>query len=142
MPTHQRIRRDYGVEFKQGFASHCLGLARQKRALSVGESDPLSSQALFEQAILSLEKFDDEQLMAMDPAGHHHQQKRQQRWHRAHVSFYRRRLVRNFGHHAGEVLGKTAERHTAAEFVAFLIDIVVNQPRQRDPRHCRQPLGA
>src|SRR4029079_18322563 len=29
----------------------------------------------------------------------------------------------------GEVMGKTAERHTSAEFVAFLTDIVVNQPR-------------
>ena len=27
-----------------------------------------------------------------------------------------------------EVLGKTAERHTSAEFVAFLTDIVINQP--------------
>jgi len=29
----------------------------------------------------------------------------------------------------GEVLGKTAARDTSAEFVAFLTDIVVNQPR-------------
>src|SRR6516165_4620607 len=29
---------------------------------------------------------------------------------------------------SGEVLGKTAARHTSAEFVAFLADIVVNQP--------------
>jgi transposase len=31
----------------------------------------------------------------------------------------------------GEVLGKTARRHTSAEFVAFLADIVANQPRTR-----------
>ena len=32
----------------------------------------------------------------------------------------------------GEVLGKTAERHTSAEFVAFLNDIVVNQPKGKE----------
>src|SRR6202049_2663120 len=32
----------------------------------------------------------------------------------------------------GEVLGKTAARHTSAEFVAFLADIVVNQPRGKE----------
>lgn len=31
----------------------------------------------------------------------------------------------------GAVIGKTAERHTSAEFVAFLADIVVSQPKQR-----------
>jgi transposase len=30
------------------------------------------------------------------------------------------------------VLGKTASRHTSAEFVAFLTDIVVNQPRGKE----------
>ncbi len=30
------------------------------------------------------------------------------------------------------MLGKTAERHTSAEFVAFLTDIVVNQPRGKE----------
>ena len=33
-----------------------------------------------------------------------------------------------FNTKTGEVLGKTAARHTSAEFVAFLADIVVNQP--------------
>ena len=32
----------------------------------------------------------------------------------------------------GEVLGRTAPRHTSAEFVAFLTDIVVNQPRRKE----------
>lgn len=32
----------------------------------------------------------------------------------------------------GEVLGKTAERHTSEEFVAFLSDIVAHQPRDRE----------
>jgi transposase len=31
-----------------------------------------------------------------------------------------------------EVLGKTAARHTPAEFIAFLTDIVVNQPRGKE----------
>src|SRR6266536_1475853 len=32
----------------------------------------------------------------------------------------------------GEVLGKTAARHTSEEFVAFLSDIVAHQPRGRE----------
>src|ERR1700680_1354201 len=37
MPPQQGIRRDYGVEFKQGFAPYRLSFARQKSTLSVGE---------------------------------------------------------------------------------------------------------
>src|SRR6202051_2959495 len=37
-----------------------------------------------------------------------------------------------FNTKTGEVLGKTAERHTSAEFVAFLTDIVINQPRGKE----------
>jgi transposase len=33
---------------------------------------------------------------------------------------------------SGEVLGKTAERHTSAEFVAFLADIVASQPADKE----------
>ena len=75
-----------GVEFQQGFSPYCLGLARQKSTLSIGEPDSLSLQPLLEQAILGLEEFDDEQLMPMDPARHHHQEKRQQRGHRTHAN--------------------------------------------------------
>lgn len=32
----------------------------------------------------------------------------------------------------GEVLGKTASRHTSAEFVAFLADLVAHQPAERE----------
>ena len=32
----------------------------------------------------------------------------------------------------GEVLGKTAARHTSEQFVAFLADIVASQPRRRE----------
>ncbi len=38
-------------------------------------------------------------------------------------------LFAAFNARTGEVLGKTAAHHTAAEFVAFLTDIVANQPR-------------
>ena len=38
-------------------------------------------------------------------------------------------LYAAFNTRTGEVLGKTAARHTSAEFVAFLTDIVINQPR-------------
>jgi transposase len=37
-------------------------------------------------------------------------------------------LYAAFNTKTGEVLGKTAERHSSAEFVAFLGDIVANQP--------------
>ncbi len=41
-------------------------------------------------------------------------------------------LYAAFNTKTGEVLGKTATRHTSAEFVAFLTDIVVNQPRNKE----------
>lgn len=41
-------------------------------------------------------------------------------------------LYAAFNTGTGEVLGKTAARHTSAEFVAFLGDIVANQPRGRE----------
>jgi len=41
-------------------------------------------------------------------------------------------LYAAFNTRTGEVLGKTASRHTSAEFVAFLTDIVVNQPRGKE----------
>lgn len=41
-------------------------------------------------------------------------------------------LYAAFNTKTGEVLGKTAARHTSAEFVAFLTDIVVNQPRNKE----------
>lgn len=41
-------------------------------------------------------------------------------------------LYAAFNTRTGEVLGKTAARHTSAEFVAFLSDIVANQPRRKE----------
>jgi transposase len=41
-------------------------------------------------------------------------------------------LYAAFNTKTGEVLGKTAVRHTSAEFVAFLSDLVVNQPRGKE----------
>src|ERR1700681_4279409 len=41
-------------------------------------------------------------------------------------------LYAAFNTKTGEVLGKTAERHTSAEFVAFLTDIMINQPRDKE----------
>jgi transposase len=41
-------------------------------------------------------------------------------------------LYAAFNTKTGEVLGKTATRHTSAEFVAFLTDLVVNQPRGKE----------
>jgi len=41
-------------------------------------------------------------------------------------------LYAAFSTKTGEVLGKTAARHTSAEFVAFLADIVINQPRGKE----------
>ena len=41
-------------------------------------------------------------------------------------------LYAAFNTKAGEVLGKTAARHTSAEFVAFLADIVAHQPKRKE----------
>ena len=41
-------------------------------------------------------------------------------------------LYAAFNTKTGAVLGKTAPRHTSAEFVAFLTDLVVSQPRGRE----------
>jgi transposase len=41
-------------------------------------------------------------------------------------------LYAAFNTKTGEVLGKTALRHTSAEFVAFLTDICVQQPRRKE----------
>ena len=41
-------------------------------------------------------------------------------------------LYAAFNTKTGEVLGKTATRHTSAEFVAFLTDIVANQPKGKE----------
>jgi transposase len=41
-------------------------------------------------------------------------------------------LYAAFNTKTGEVLGRTASRHTSAEFVAFLTEIVINQPRGKE----------
>lgn len=41
-------------------------------------------------------------------------------------------LYAAFNTKTGEVLGKTAARHTSAEFIAFLADIVAHQPRRKE----------
>ena len=41
-------------------------------------------------------------------------------------------LYAAFNTRTGEVLGRTAARHTSAEFGAFLIDIVAHQPRRKE----------
>jgi transposase len=41
-------------------------------------------------------------------------------------------LYAAFNTRSGEVLGKTARRHTSAEFVAFLTDLVASQPNQKE----------
>jgi transposase len=52
-------------------------------------------------------------------------------------------LYAAFNTKTGEVLGRTAQRHTSAEFVAFLTDIVANQPKGKEIHViARQSLGA
>lgn len=41
-------------------------------------------------------------------------------------------LYAAFNTKTGEVLGKTAARHTSAEFVAFLVDLVAHQPKRKE----------
>lgn len=51
-------------------------------------------------------------------------------------------LCAAFNTHTGEVLGKTATRHTSAEFVAFLTDIVANQPEGKEIHFIADNLSA
>jgi transposase len=51
-------------------------------------------------------------------------------------------LYAAFNTRTGEVLGRTAARHTAAEFVAFLTDLVVNQPRGKEVHVIADNLSA
>ena len=86
VPAQQSIRRNDRLQFQQGLASHCLGFPREQRSLGVGEPDTLSAQPVFEQPVLGLKEFDDDQLMAMNPTSRDHQQKREQRWHGTHAT--------------------------------------------------------
>src|SRR6202795_4785274 len=51
-------------------------------------------------------------------------------------------LYAAFNTKTGEVLGKTATRHTSAEFVAFLQEIVAHQPRGKEIRVIADNLSA
>ena len=51
-------------------------------------------------------------------------------------------LYAAFNTKTGEVLGKTAPRHTSAEFVAFLTDLVVNQPSGKEVHVIADNLSA
>src|SRR6202051_1507965 len=51
-------------------------------------------------------------------------------------------LYAAFNTKTGEVLGKTAERHTSDGFFAFLADIVANQPRGKEIRLIADNLSA
>ena len=84
MPPQQGVRRDDGVELKQGLSAYSSSLPRQEGTLGVGEADAPSSEPVLEQSVLGLQEFDDDQLMTMNPASGDHQQKRQERWYRAH----------------------------------------------------------
>jgi len=75
MPSQEGIRRDDGVELEQSLSPYRLGLARQKSQLTVGEADTPPAQPLFEQSVFSLKKFDDDELMAMNPPSSNHQRK-------------------------------------------------------------------
>ena len=85
MPLHQGIRRNKGIELQQGFAPYRLRFPRQQRPLSIGEPNTLATQSLLQQAILSLEEFNDDQLPPVNPARDDHQQECEQRWHRTHA---------------------------------------------------------
>ncbi|MHB1936838.1 MAG: IS630 family transposase [Acidobacteriaceae bacterium] len=51
-------------------------------------------------------------------------------------------LYAAFNTKTGEVFGKTAARHTSAEFVAFLTDIVAHQPRRKEVHVIADNLSA
>ena len=60
------------VELQERFAPNRLGLSRQQRPLGIGEVDALSPQPFLEQLVFSLQVFDGNQVMSIDPARHDH----------------------------------------------------------------------
>jgi len=95
-----------GLQFQQRLASHCLRFPREQRSLSVGEPDTLSAQPIFEEPVLGLKEFDDDQLMAMNPTTRDRQQKREQRWHGTHIPSLSRRE-----HHQGHRSQERKRKH-------------------------------
>jgi hypothetical protein len=73
MPPQQGIWRDNGVELEQSLSPYGFGFPRQQRALGISEPDTLSAQPVFKKSVLSLKEFDDDLLMAMNPASGNHQ---------------------------------------------------------------------
>ncbi len=80
-----RVSRETIVQFQQGLASDCLRFPREQHSFCVGEPNALAAQPIFEQSILGLKEFDDDQLLAVNPARQDHQQKREGRWHGTHA---------------------------------------------------------
>jgi hypothetical protein len=68
MPPQKRGRRHDRVQFPQCLAPDCLRFPRKERSLGVGETNALAAQLLLQEAILGLEEFNDNELVAMDPA--------------------------------------------------------------------------
>src|ERR1019366_9649053 len=100
MPTHQGVRRNKGIEFQQGFAPYCLRYPRQQHPLSICVPNTLAAQSLLQQAILSLEELNDDQLAPVDPARDDHQQECEQRWHGTYAARLPWTVVRINGHYA------------------------------------------
>src|SRR5437870_10032004 len=72
VPAQQSIGTNDRVQFEQGLASDCLRFPRQQRSLCIGEPDTLAAQPVFEQSILGLKEFNDDQLVAMNPTRQDH----------------------------------------------------------------------
>ena len=68
MPPQQRVRRHDRVQFQQSLAPDCLCLTREERTFGIGEANAFTAQLLFQEAILGLEEFNDNELMAVNPA--------------------------------------------------------------------------
>ena len=51
-------------------------------------------------------------------------------------------LFAAFNTRTGDVLGKTAQRHTSAEFVAFLSDLMAHQPKRKEIHFIADNLSA
>ena len=68
MPPQQRVRRHDRIQLQQCLAPDRLRLPREERTLGVGEPNALAAQLLLQEAILGLEEFNDNELVAMDPA--------------------------------------------------------------------------
>ena len=73
VPPQQRVWRDDRAKLEQNLAWNAKGLARQQRTLLVREPKRASVEPLTQHPVLSFQVFNNDKLLATDPAGEQEQ---------------------------------------------------------------------